>query len=1380
MNFTDRWRDQIKETLPQSARLAAQEASLESALLAAGLLWPLREPAREFDMEAIQAVNGLLGAQAKLVLRTVQGWDDDMLAAARQMSQELTANPGLDSALNTLINQFQVLSIFSEELKRQSHQGIPSVVSTQPGEVETLSSAQKAAILAGLPPRVFVSYARSDGEALAQDIRQRLEQEGIPVWQDRTNMEGGRDWWLQITDALNQVEFMVFVATPAALRSEVVRKEWRYARQQGVCVYPVQGSNDLNFNELPRWMRAVHFYNPSLEWSKLVADLNDPCETPRVPFMAEELPDDFVPRAGQLNQLTSLLLDEHGDPIAATLALSGTGGYGKTMLATALCHHDDIRHAFDDGVLWITLGEAPGDLTGRVVDLIEVLSGERPGFAGLDAAESRLAQLLADRDILMVIDDVWNIAHLKPFLAGGSRCARVITTRNMAALPPKTKGVEVEAMGRAESVALLGAGLVVEDVRPLERLAGRLSDWPLLLKLANSALRDRVHNNNQPLDAALSYVNRALEKRGLTAFDAHNAAARNQAVSQTLGVSQDLLSDTERARYGELAIFPGEVNIPLGIVQKLWGATANLDDFDTEELCNRLHQLSLVAHFEPNQHYITLQNIVRNYLAQEQRDTLAGLHQKLLDAVAANLPLLPSNLPRWASLAHNETYLWTHLAYHLAGAERGPELVETVKDLSYLVAKTHLRTAYAAEADLLAARHLAPDDITLARLHQAFSQSGHLLNQCQTERQIANTLHSRLAHVPALANLVQECITGLPKPLITAQQRLPDLPDASLIRALGHRAAVLACAISADGSKVVSMARDIAVRVWDARTGAEMHALTGHVVIGNSCAISDNGAVVVSTSWDGVVKIWEADSGAERFSIENAHDGSIFACAINPDGTLVVTSGKDKILKVWDALTGTERLTLVGHDRSVTGCAISGDNSTIVSSSSDGTVKIWDAQTGQVRQTIRVSEDIEMQNPVANLTFTAAASALLRCAISSDGSTIVSVLPDATLKVWDASTAGERLTLRGHTGWVEDCAVNADGSLIVSAGNDKTIRGWDGRTGEQQFVLEGHLRTVAGCALSADGLILATASQDKSVKVWDVGSIAEQTTTGGYILAAQCCAVSGNGALAALDASGNALKLLDPSTGAILGELKGHARPVSSCAISSDGALIVTASQDRTLKIWDAANGHERATLQGHSWAVNDCALSQDGRLIVSASEDSTLKVWDAHSGSERLTLAGHMRAVNSCAISPNNQFIASASADKMIKMWDTQSGKVRFTLIGHEGPVNSCHISPDNSLVASAANDETIKVWETQSGQECFTLKGHTGAVLQCAFSPTGQYLLSVSKDNTLIIWDVQTEQLLSRLLVDGSLAGCAWFPNSQLILAVGVRGAYFLRLVP
>src|SRR5215217_7548212 len=331
---------------------------------------------------------------------------------------------------------------------------------------------------------VFISYARSDGATFADLLRRRLDDEYIPLWQDRVGMEGGRDWWLQITEALDRVEFMALVITPNALKSDTVRKEWRYARQQGVCVYPIKGTPDLEFDILPRWMRSAHFYDLEREWHKFVNDLNTRCQTKRVPFMVEDLPEGFVPRPFEFDQLLKLLVDERREePVAITAALKGAGGYGKTTLAKALCHDDHIQDAFDDGILWVTLGETPGDLTGRVEDLIVTLGDERPSFTALDAAVNRLKELLADRDILIVIDDVWDRAHLNPFIQGGPRCARLNTTRNFDTLPAGTTRVRVDAMQQDEATALLAAGL--DQVEPKDRtlrrelreLASRLGEW---------------------------------------------------------------------------------------------------------------------------------------------------------------------------------------------------------------------------------------------------------------------------------------------------------------------------------------------------------------------------------------------------------------------------------------------------------------------------------------------------------------------------------------------------------------------------------------------------------------------------------------------------------------------------------------------------------------------------------------------------------------------------------------------------------------------------------------------------------------------------------------------------------------------------------------
>ncbi|MCB0210310.1 MAG: TIR domain-containing protein [Anaerolineae bacterium] len=1370
MAFLDTWRTQVNEVLASLTETvtALDEPPFKHALLAAGILWPLRQSVQEFDLDAIEAVNQLLGSRAKYVLRSVQSMADDLSQAARELQAELAQDSELAAAVDTLLAHFEAEQAFTSSAPDSTDVKAAGATSSSPDVSE-------------LPPRVFISYARKDAEYLARDLTNRLEQEGIPVWQDRVKMEGGRDWWLQIVDALDQVEFMVLIVTPAAMLSDVVKKEWTYARQRGVCVYPVWGATPVDFKTLPRWLRDSRFYHLDQEWARLVEDLNQSCETPRVPFMAEEVTDDFVPRVAQLAHIERCLLDGQGNPSADIVGLYGTGGYGKTVLGKAVCHDEDIRAAYDDGVVWVTLGQNPGDLTSRVVDLVEVLSGERPCFATVDEAQTRLVQLLADRDILMVLDDVWNVNHLAPFLKGGSHCTRLITTRNVAALPPRTNKIEVADMTTSEAVGLLRAKLPDGSLTAFQHLAQRLGHWPLLIKLTNGTLRDRIYKANQSLDAALNYVNKALDKRGLTAFDIHNAAARDQAVGQTLGLSLERLNQAEYTCFTELVIFPDEVNIPFDVLEKLWQATSGHGDLSVEALCERLSQLSLLAHFEPNIGYITLHKIVRGFLAQAQKSTIAGLHNQFLTALAQGLPHRDNGRPDWAKLPHSETYVWAHLTHHLVGAGRVTELVDTVKDLLYLVTKIHLVGAYAVEGDLLEARRAAPQDSVLIRLHQSISQAGHLLNQCTTLGEIGNTLHSRVAHVLNLEPLATAGETQLPGPLLTAARRLPDLPDASLIRTLaGHGVAVVACSLSAGGEKIVSMGQDAKLKVWDAETGEELHTLSGHKIMGNSCAISANGTVIISATWDGVLKIWDTESGLERFSLK-AHAGQIFGCAISADGRTAVTASKDKTLKVWDADMGQERLTLTGHDRAVTGCAISADGTLIASTSSDGTVKLWEGRSGQLRTTLRAYEDLDVHNPMANLTFTTTNSALLRCAMRVDGGLVIASLPDGDIKAWDTRTGSERFTLHGHTGWIESCTISADGRFIISTSNDKTVKGWDAATDEELFSIDGHQRSVTGCAISADGALIVTASQDKTLKLWDTaGSIenAQSATGMSHTSAALCCAVSADGRTVVFDTSGNGLSVIDYESGSERLALKGHMRPITDCAISRDGAIIVSASQDRTLKVWDTETGSERATLIGHMWAVNDCAISPDGKTVVSASDDSTMKVWDAASGSEQFTLTGHMRGVNSCTFSPDGAFVVSASADQTAKVWSIAARREVLTLQGHGGPVHSCAFSPDGTLVASAAYDATVKVWDSQTGDLRLTLEGHTALVFQCAFSPDGRQLLSISKDRTVRLWTIPDGQPITTLRVDGTLADCAWFPDGRQLMAVGARGIYFLAL--
>jgi hypothetical protein len=173
-------------------------------------------------------------------------------------------------------------------------------------------------------PRIFISYARSDGEDFARQLRHRLTKEyKFAVWQDRTEMQVGEAWWQQIIDALSNehIEYMVLVMTPDAMRSEMVRKEWRRARQEGVCVLPVIAAPDLDFKNLPPWMSAVQFTDPGIdeEWTHFIRTLESPCQEKRVPFMVEDLPEDFVARPREFDKLVNSLLDEKQEEAISVL-----------------------------------------------------------------------------------------------------------------------------------------------------------------------------------------------------------------------------------------------------------------------------------------------------------------------------------------------------------------------------------------------------------------------------------------------------------------------------------------------------------------------------------------------------------------------------------------------------------------------------------------------------------------------------------------------------------------------------------------------------------------------------------------------------------------------------------------------------------------------------------------------------------------------------------------------------------------------------------------------------------------------------------------------------------------------------------------------------
>src|SRR5206468_1601760 len=90
-----------------------------------------------------------------------------------------------------------------------------------------------------------------------------------------------------------------------------------------------------------------------------------------------------------------------------------------------------------------------------------------------------------------------------------------------------------------------------------------------------------------------------------------------------------------------------------------------------------------------------------------------------------------------------------------------------------------------------------------------------------------------------------------------------------------------------------------------------------------------------------------------------------------------------------------------------------------------------------------------------------------------------------TVKVWDAATGEERLTLAGHSNWVNSVAWNPDSTRLASASEDRTVKIWDAATGKVCLTLKGHTSQVDFVAWSRDGTRLAAACANHTIWYWD-------------------------------------------------------------------------------------------------------------------------------------------------------------------------------------------------------------------------------------------------------------------------------------------------------
>lgn len=321
----------------------------------------------------------------------------------------------------------------------------------------------------------------------------------------------------------------------------------------------------------------------------------------------------FVGRRAALAELAGLLAQRHGAPGTMPIALiSGTAGVGKTTLAVHWAHQ--VAAHFPDGQLYVNLRGF--DPSGPAADPVDVLREflEALGVAaqrvptGLAARAGLFRSLLADRQVLVLLDNAGDAEQVRPLLPSSPGCLVVVTSRGQLPGLVTVEGARplvLDSLSKMEAYELLsrrlGADRVDHEPDAAHRIAAAAGGLPLALAIV--AGRAAAHPG-----LSLGRLATELAKPGsLDGFSSGDPSADIRAV---FSWSYHNLDAASARVFRLLGLHPGP-DVSAAALASLAGVPLN----QANQILATLVRANLVAEHLPERY--VLHDLLRAYAAEQ-------------------------------------------------------------------------------------------------------------------------------------------------------------------------------------------------------------------------------------------------------------------------------------------------------------------------------------------------------------------------------------------------------------------------------------------------------------------------------------------------------------------------------------------------------------------------------------------------------------------------------------------------------------------------------------------------------------------------------------------------------------------------------------------
>lgn len=209
----------------------------------------------------------------------------------------------------------------------------------------------------------------------------------------------------------------------------------------------------------------------------------------------------------------------------------------------------------------------------------------------------------------------------------------------------------------------------------------------------------------------------------------------------------------------------------------------------------------------------------------------------------------------------------------------------------------------------------------------------------------------------------------------------------------------------------------------------------------------------------------------------------ITAIAFSPDGKELFASGYHEIT-VWSPEDGKliRRIGNIGQRVYALAFKPNGSQLAVACGAPGrlGEVRVINPTSGEI---------IKVLAPAADVAYDVAWSA--------QGDRLATCGADNMIRIYDADSFAEQLSISSHSDWVFAVAWSADGSKLASASRDKTAKVFDAKTGQPLVTFNNHNAAVRGVLFNPDGSEVYSSGADNRVRRFKIAD-AQQTNETGF------------------------------------------------------------------------------------------------------------------------------------------------------------------------------------------------------------------------------------------------------------------------------------------